>query len=357
MRKILFGGAFDPIHNGHINMAELASKQLDADVIFLPTKSAVWKEASTEVKHKIKMVELSIKDNSRFSVDLFEVNNNKETTYTIETVRYFVNKYSEDEFYYLIGADQVNKFHLWKEAEEIAKLVHIIYLPRPDINLDSGNIAKFHMTEIVGTLLDVSSTDIRDLKSLQVSKEVIDYIVNNNLYFVPKIRDFLAEKRFNHSVSVANLAYEIAKKHNLDRPDRYFIAGILHDIGKEIDQKPIMVEHYQEYLDLPKFSYHQFAGEYITKNEFGIKDKDILEAIKYHATGYEALGTMAKIVYAADKIEPTRGFDSSDLIKAMMEDIDLGFKTVLQANKDFLLLNRKDINNRLTSKCFDYYLK
>ena len=56
MRKILFGGAFDPIHNGHINMAELASKQLDADVIFLPTKSAVWKEASTEVKHKIKMV-------------------------------------------------------------------------------------------------------------------------------------------------------------------------------------------------------------------------------------------------------------------------------------------------------------
>ena len=67
--------------------------------------------------------------------------------------------------------------------------------------------------------------------------------------------------------------------------------------------------------------------------------------------------TMAKIVYAADKIEPTRGFDSSDLINSMMEDIDKGFITVLKANKDFLTENRKDINNRLTSKCFDYYLK
>ena len=276
MKKILFGGAFDPIHDGHINMAEIASKQLNADVIFLPSKTSVWKEASTPAEHKIKMIELSIKGNKRFHIDLFEVNNNKETTYSIETVKYFVNKYPEDEFYYLIGSDQVNKFHLWKEAKEISRLVHLIYFPRPDIVLDKNNIEKYQMTEIVGALIDVSSTDIRALKSLQVNKDVIDYIVNNNLYFVPRIRSFLAEKRFKHSVSVADLAYQIAKKHNLDRPDKLYIAGLLHDIGKEIDQKPIMVEHYKDFLDLAKFAYHQFAGEYIAKNEFGITDKDIL---------------------------------------------------------------------------------
>ena len=356
MKKILFGGAFDPIHNGHINMAELASNQLDADVIFLPSKTAVWKQKGTDTYHKIKMIELSIKDNPRFSIDLFEVNNDKETTYSIETIQYFINKYPNDEFYYLIGADQVNKFHLWKDSDKITKLAKIIFFPRNDIVLDKENIDKYHMQQIVGSLKEVSSTDVRNLKSLDLNKRVIDYIIANDLYFVAKIRSFLKEKRFNHSVSVANLAYEIAKKHNLEHLDKAFIAGLLHDIGKEIDQTPIMKEHYKQFMDLPKFSYHQFAGEYIAKKEFGIDDKDILEAIKYHATGNENMSTLAKIVYASDKIEPTRGFDSSKLIEAMMLDIDKGFITVLKANKEFLENKGKDINNRLTSKCFDYYL-
>ena len=117
-----------------------------------------------------------------------------------------------------------------------------------------------------------------------------------------------------------------------------------------------MKEHYKEYLDLPAFAYHQFVGEYIAKNDFGVVDEDILTAIKFHATGNENMGTLAKIIYAADKIEPTRGFDSSDLIRAMMEDVDKGFVTVLKANKEFLQTHRFDINNRLTSSCFKYYL-
>ena len=117
-----------------------------------------------------------------------------------------------------------------------------------------------------------------------------------------------------------------------------------------------MVEHYKEYSDLPKFAYHQFASEYLAKTEFAVVDKDILEAIKFHATGKDNMCQLAKIIYAADKIEPTRGFDSSELIKRMMENVDSGFKIVLQANKEFLENNRKDINNRLTLNCFNYYL-
>ena len=212
------------------------------------------------------------------------------------------------------------------------------------------------MKPIVGVEKDISSTDIRSLKSLELDKRVIDYIVSNNLYFVSKIRSFLSERRFNHSVSVANLAYEIAIKNNIEHPESAYIAGLLHDISKEIDQKSIMVEHYKEYSDLPRFSYHQFASEYLAKTEFAVVDEEILEAIKFHATGKDNMCELAKIIYAADKIEPTRGFDSSDLIHAMMENVDSGFKTVLQANKEFLESNRKDINNRLTLKCFEYYL-
>ena len=358
MKKILFGGSFDPIHLGHTNMANCASQQFDADVIFLPTAAAVWKKESTPVEHKIKMVELAIKDYPRFKIDLYEVNKGEEQNYSIDTVKYFVSKYPDDQFYYLIGSDQVNAFHRWKDAKELSELVQIIYFSRPDYQLDQKNIEEYHMQLVVGIEKQISSTDIRSLKTLELDKRVIDYIVSNNLYFVSKIRSLLSERRFNHSVNVANLAYDIAVKNNIDHPERAFIAGILHDISKEIPNKEeIMVEHYKEYGDLPKFAYHQFASEYIARKEFGIEDKDILQAIEFHATGTDDMCELAKIIYAADKTDPSRGYDSSKLIQAMMDDVDLGFKTVLQANKDFLENNRKDINNRLTLKCFNQYLK
>ena len=357
MKTILFGGSFDPIHLGHTHMAACASKELDADVIFLPTAAAVWKEESTPVEHKIKMVELAIEDYPRFSVDLYEVQKGDKQNYSIDTVKYFISKYPNDEFYYLIGSDQVNAFHKWKNSKELSELVQIIFFARPDYELDEKNIKEYHMKPIGGVMKDISSTDIRSLKTLELDKRVIDYIVSNNLYFMAKIRSFLSERRFNHSVSVANLAYDIAKNNGVEHPERAFIAGILHDISKEMPNKDeIMVEHYKEYSDLPKFAYHQFASEYIAKTEFAVTDKDILEAIEFHATGKDNMCELARIIYAADKIEPTRGFDSSELIKAMMNDADSGFKTVLRANKEFLENNRKDINNRLTLKCFNYYL-
>ena len=354
MNKILFGGSFDPIHLGHINMAESASIQLDAEVIFLPSKVAIWKEKSTSIEHKVNMINLAIKDHSHFSIDLYEAT--KEKNYTIDTVRYFVNEYPNDRFFYLIGADHVNAFNRWKDAKEISKLVQIVFFRRPGYEINEENVKEYKMLEIVGDHKQVSSTNIRIFNCFELPKPVIDYIVENNLYFVPTIHTYLKDKRFKHSVSVADLAYQIMYKHDPDNAEEAYTAGLLHDIGKEIDQLPIMKKHYPEYLDLPKFAYHQFAGEYIAKTIFKIDNEDILEAIRNHATGNENMGKIAKVIYASDKIEPTRGFDSSEYIKAMMNDIDEGFLMVLKANKEFLENNRKDINNRLTSKCFKYYL-
>ena len=177
MNKILFGGSFDPIHLGHTNMAEQASKQLDADVIFLPSKVAVWKEKSTELAHRLEMMRLAIKNNPRFSIDLYEVDSDDEYNYSIDTVRYFVKEFPNDTFYYLIGTDHVNAFHKWKDAKELAKLAKIIFFARPNYQIDEENVKKYHMTPIYGSLKNVSSTDIRSFKSLELSKDVLDYIV------------------------------------------------------------------------------------------------------------------------------------------------------------------------------------
>ena len=358
MNYIIFGGGFDPIHLGHLNMAKQASTFLDAEVIFVPARISVWKNKSIEASKKVEMIKLSIKDEPRFRIDLFELNSGKDVNYSIDTIRYFKNKYRHDKLYYLIGSDQVNSFHLWKEAENIASSVQLVYFARPGYELDENNIKKYHMLEIKGEVVDVSSSDIRELKSLMIPLEVLRYIEDNRLYFINKINEYIDEYRLNHSISVARLAYDIALKHQLKNPEKVYTAAILHDVGKEYkDSKAIMEQYFEEYKDMPAFSYHQFVGAYLAKTVFGIEDETILNAIKFHATGNENMDEVSMIVYAADKIDPSRDYDSTELITAMMDnDIEKGFRIVLKANQEFLDEQGKMTDNPLTSKCFKQYL-
>ena len=360
MNRIIFGGAFDPVHNGHINMALNAQKALSGEVIFVPARISVWKKDSAPIEDKIAMLELAIKPYSGFSIEKYEIENGKETTYSIDTIKYLKEKYPNDNLYLLIGTDQVNAFHKWKSADEIADLVTIVHFSRPGYEIDQENVKRFKMVQIKGEECNISSTEIRKLQRIDLPDDVLFYIVEHDLYEgMVELKRILSPHRLNHSKSVAKLSYRIAKANHLDKPLRYFLAGLLHDIGKDIPlekQYSLTKESFPKYADMPKFSYHQFAGSVLAKEMFKIEDADILNAIKYHSTGSDDMDLMGKIIYAADKIEPTRGFDSTDLINAMLEDADKGFKTVLQANKDFLDEQGKMTDNPLTSKCFNKYL-
>ena len=168
MNKIIFGGAFDPIHNGHINMAKNAMKALNGEVLFVPARISVWKENSAPIKDKIAMLELAIKGINGFSIEKYEIESTKEINYSIDTIRYLKEKYPNDQLYLLIGTDQVNEFHRWKDAKEIAKLVKIVYFPRPGYIINH-NVKEFDMTEIRnGELYDTSSTKIRRLQSIDI---------------------------------------------------------------------------------------------------------------------------------------------------------------------------------------------
>ena len=118
-----------------------------------------------------------------------------------------------------------------------------------------------------------------------------------------------------------------------------------------------MKQFYPDFVDIGAFAYHQFLGEKIAKEEFMVVDEEILGAIKYHTTGKKEMNWLEKLIYAVDKIDPTRGYDSSEMIKAMEEDVEKGFIVVLKANIEFLTKKHSDINNVLTEECFNYYLK
>ena len=358
MNKVIFGGGFDPVHLGHINMALVARDALNADVFFVPASISVWKNDSVSAEHKLNMLKLAIKDHVGLFIDEYEIKQDHQP-YSFETISYFKKKYPNDRLFLLIGQDQANSFHLWKEAEKIAKMAQIVYFKRPKVELNKDNIEKYRMLEITGKEIEVSSTDVRNLKSVNVPESVLRYIEDNDLYFIKKIKEKLKESRYIHSLSVAHLAYNIAKKQNLDYQKAY-IAGILHDIAKYYDKNEslnMMKKYYPDFVSIGSFSYHQFLGEKIAKEEFMVVDEEILNAIKYHTTGKKAMNWLEKLIYAVDKIDPTRGYDSSDLLKAVEEDLEKGFLTVLKANVDFLESKNINMNNRLTEECLDYYLK
>ena len=361
MNKIIFGGAFDPVHNGHLNMALNAAKQLAGEVIFVPAPISVWKQSSAPIKDKIAMLKLAIKDYSEFSIDEYEINSGKEINYSIDTVRHFKKKYPNDKLFYLIGTDQVNRFHQWKEAEELSKLAQIVFFIRPGSEIHSENVEKYHMIQIVGQKNTANSTEIRKLRNYEVPADVLFYIIENEVYEgVVELKSLLTPHRYAHCKSVASVAYQIAISNKLENPLDYYMAALFHDIGKDIpkeEQKELIEKYFPKYENMPGYCLHQFAGAALARIKFGIEKKEMLEAIEFHCTGNENMGLMAKVIYASDKIEPTRGFDSSDLINAMKKDAEEGFKIVLEANREFLSKKEETAQNELTSKCFAFYLK
>ena len=163
-----------------------------------------------------------------------------------------------------------------------------------------------------------------------------------------------------HTLSVAKLSYEIAKANNIADSKKVIIAALLHDIGKEVpmeEQKKIMVDNFSEYLDLHPVIYHQFVSAYLAEKDFGITDKVILDAIKYHTTSNSNMSDVAIIVYCADKIEPTRGFDSKDLINSMKSSVNTGLVDVLRSNIEYYERKGIDYKNKLQMACIKQYLK
>jgi len=361
---IIYGGSFDPIHNGHLRIANFASLKLNADVIFVPAKSPRWKKVSADGKQRLKMLKLVLKGYapSGSRISKFELESNADVNYSIDTIRYFKNKYKKTNLYLLIGGDQVNRFAEWKDADELAKLAKIVFVPRPGIILDNKVIEKYGMLNLeYYESGEVSSSEIRAGRFLDLPWEAINYIEKKRLYYISTLQKYVNEQRLLHSIEVAKLAYKIAKINKLENPWKFYIAGLFHDIGKlsgdkQIDANTFMDEHFPEYKSLPKFAYHQFIGAYIAEHEIGIKDSDILDAIKFHCTGKAKMSKLGMVVYASDKIEPTRPFDSRFLINSCYHNWYQGFIDTLVDNKKYLLAHAKDIQNELTDECFKMYI-
>ena len=359
---IIYGGSFDPVHNGHLRIAQAASMMLNADVVFVPSKSPRWKNPEATAKQRVEMLQAALRKDgsSSFSIDLFEIKGHSDVNYTIDLVRHIALTHKNTKLYLLIGADQVNSFPKWKDPDEICRLATPLYVARPGVTLDDGVLSRYHMQRLpYEGSGPVSSTKVRALQDVDIPLVVRDYIEEHGLYYIAKLHGLMSERRLLHSISVANLAFQIAARNKVENFRKAYIAGLIHDCAKQLDAATvaqIMKERYPEYASFPSWTHHQFCAGFLAKTIFGIEDPEIIDAITCHATGKAHMKPLAKILYASDKIEPTRGFDSRKLIAACYQNYYVGFMTVLAANKEFLESKGYEVDNPLTQQCFDLYL-
>lgn len=185
----IFGGTFDPIHSGHLITAQsvLEIRNLKK-IIFVPAFISPFKQniKTTEARHRLEMIRLSIKDKKYFDVSDFELKN-KNISYTIDTLKYFKKKYDALEL--LIGYDNIFEFAKWKDPRQIIKLAKLVVIKRSIEKKPRENDIYFKNAVFIDTpIIEISSTDIRrkikENKPIDflVSSEVKNYIYKNNLY-------------------------------------------------------------------------------------------------------------------------------------------------------------------------------
>lgn len=353
MKRIgLFGGSFDPIHKGHIEIALNALKQLHLDEVqLIPTRNNPWKDENwTSIENRLQMMNLALKNTQNITINTIEIDMHcDDKNFTIDTLKLLKKHHPNVQYYYIMGMDQVVLFDKWKNAQEISEMVQLVAFQRGGYTCLQDNIDKYHFIVLNNVPIYASSSEVRQGHIEMLDPQVLRYITQEGLYLEGLISSRMKEKRWKHTCSVAKLAKSIAQANGLNEKQAY-IAGMFHDVAKEMDYEKslaIMKEHFPQYVDKPVAIWHQWVSRYVSENEFLIDDEVILNAIEHHTTADIHISPIGKCVYVADKLDPLRGYDSSKQIQICKQDIHQGFKDSLI---DFYEFSKK--NNREIDECF-----
>lgn len=191
MKIILFGGAFDPPHLGHqFIVKNILDLKLADEVWYVPAKTHPFAKKLTVDEHRLAMLEFLVADDQRTKIETYELDKDG-VSYSHETLDALAQKYPEHEFAWLIGSDNLAKFHLWgdsrgRDFKAMLAKYHFYVYPRkghPFSPLYDNMVPLENMKEI-----EVSSTLVREMIkhhqdiSKLVKDEVVQYIKKNNLY-------------------------------------------------------------------------------------------------------------------------------------------------------------------------------
>lgn len=187
MKIGLYFGSFNPIHIGHLIIAQTIQERTDLDQVWFvvsPQNPFKKQESLAHEQDRLRMVELAVKDNFHFRASDVEFRMPR-PSYTIDTLTYLADKYPQHQFSLFMGSDNLKHFHKWKNHDQILANYPIYVYPRPGETL----LPQHHHIHLVSApLLDISATFIRESVNAGYSvryllpKEVETYILDRKLY-------------------------------------------------------------------------------------------------------------------------------------------------------------------------------
>ena len=351
MRILVYGGSFDPPHNGHLRSVRSAAEALKPDKIFLiPASVPPHKTQSPEAagaRQRLQMAELAACAVGAEALDMELLRPGK--SYTADTLTELKARYPEEELVFLLGTDMLLSFLQWHEPERILQNASLAYFPRlekPDAR-EAETIKALRerhgatVYEIPGAPVEVSSTELRQSLKTRQGRELLPpavyaYIIQNRLYGArPELSwlrerayTYLKPKRVAHVQGAEQEAVRLAERWGLS-PEAAAEAAICHDITKKLgreeqlrlcDKYAIIADAYE---NTSEKLLHAKTGAALAGDVFGLSEP-VCEAIRWHTTGRAGMTDLERIIYLADYIEPGRaGFDGLvELRRAAYDDLD-----------------------------------
>lgn len=331
----VMGGTLDPVHDGHLRMAQhaLTAARLDR-VLMLPSGNPPHKPHITPAEHRWRMLTSACAGKKGLELCREEIDRTG-VIFTVDTLAILRDKYPHADLFYLIGADTLMELKNWREYGTVLRLTRFLVCPRSSrYTLDELSAERDRLTLLGGRIdwldmdvLDVSSTQIRQAirngePAPHLPAAVQEYAEVCGLYgaspriheasgWLEKLHTALTAKRFAHTLGVAATARRLALRHDLDA-DRAEAAGLLHDCAKCMPLKEmqrIARSHRlteDEGLLESDALLHAIAGAQVAQDDYGVDDPVILNAIRRHTTGSPGMSKLDMAVWLADAIEPTR---------------------------------------------------
>ncbi len=367
-KTLIFGGAFDPPHNEHVEMCRYAMRTLDiASVVLVPTFLPPHKsEGFLTFDERCALAKIAFEG---FDVKIDTIERDRGcNNYSSEVLPILKQKYGD--IVYLIGGDSIAHFDTWHRPDIVANVCPIAVVSREGYGdtqkkvdeLKNSYGGDFTVLNYKGR--DISSSLIKARLLLgeyvdEIPVKVMEAIKFRGLFEnyrskVTQLKSYQTEELFAHSIAVVKRAVDYNSKHHLQQNfNRVFLSALLHDNAK---QRPSV-----DGLNVPEDAIgtpvlHQFLGAEKAKRDFGIEDGCILDAIRYHTTARADMTKLEKLIYTADSLSDDREYAPIPKLREIAKkDFEAGFLATLDYTYNKLKAKGGAIYP-LTLDAYKYYI-